>query len=346
MPVATQPGETDLLIPLPGAEQVDPYTVHTHYFGFTVPEARIGAFIYARYQPAFPLSQGGVGIFRGLDNLALLDAEHHDYRATMPWPQTGDGAIRFVNGLVIEALEPGELLRVSYRSPDGATWFEVEQRAITPLLARGYIVPGEEDHHAAGDAQPGGIEQFLQATGELVLRGERFEVDCLAVRDRSWNQVRVELPGGARPHPPIGWTPIAFGPELALNTAGFEAPDSDPAWRGLFDVPDDAPTHYESWISRDGEVQRITEVRREVLEYHPYLHAAVRQTLEVVDESGERLRFDGEAIAMAPMHSWPNIAFCDSVYRWTAEDGRQTHCTYQEIWHDTYQRAMKARRSR
>lgn len=53
-------GDTDLLIPLPAAgESWDPHLIHTHYFGFSVPEAAIGAFLYIRYQPAFPLSQGG-----------------------------------------------------------------------------------------------------------------------------------------------------------------------------------------------------------------------------------------------------------------------------------------------
>ena len=45
------------------------------------------------------------------------------------------------------------------------------------------------------------------------------------------------------------------------------------------------------------------------------------------------------------MHSWPNIAFRDSVFRW--EDllsKRVTHCTYQEICYDTYIRG--ARRDR
>ena len=44
------------------------------------------------------------------------------------------------------------------------------------------------------------------------------------------------------------------------------------------------------------------------------------------------------------MHSWPNVGFCDSVHRWEDEQGRVTHCTYQEIWWDRYQRKMGAAR--
>jgi len=344
MPLPTHAGHTDLHIPLPGeGEQLDPYTVHTHYFGFSIPEASIGAFIYGRYQPAFPLSQGGVVIFRGMNNVNVLDAEYHDYRTTMPWPEVDGSTITFVNGLTIDVVEPGELIRVRFESPDGGTRFEIEQRATTPLLARGHVMPGEDDHHDENDDRPGGIEQFMHCSGELVLRGERHDIDCLAVRDRSWLQIRGENPGGARPHPPLGWTPISFGDDLSLNATSFEAPDTDPVWTGLYDLPEGAPLHHAGWIVRDGESRRIVEVRRDVLRYHPRMFAAIRQELVVVDEDGERLRFTGEAIAMSAVHAWPNVAFHDSVYRWTDERGRETHCTYQEVWYADYQRAMAAR---
>ena len=51
----------------------------------------------------------------------------------------------------------------------------------------------------------------------------------------------------------------------------------------------------------------------------------------------------GEAIASASLPAWPNTSFHDSVYRWEDAEGRVTHATYQEIWFDTYQRAMVAR---
>jgi hypothetical protein len=138
---------------------------------------------------------------------------------------------------------------------------------------------------------------------------------------------------------------MAFGEDLALNATSMEAPDTDPAWAGAYELPDGAPLHHASWIVRDGRPLRLVRVRRNVLAYHPHTYAATRQELEVEDENGAVLRFSGEAIAMSPVHAWPNIVFHDSVYRWTAEDGRQTHSTYQEVWYDGYQRAMKERRT-
>jgi hypothetical protein len=178
----------------------------------------------------------------------------------------------------------------------------------------------------------------------LCLYDERFDVDCYAVRDRSWNQVRTEDPGGAQKSPPIGWSPAYFGEDLAFNVTSFEAPGTEPAWSGLYEVPPGAPTSYYKWLVSDGEPLEITEVRRNVLEYHPVLGSAIRQELELVDETGAVHRFEGRALSVTSMHSWPNIGFSDSVHRWEDERGRVTHCTYQEIWWDRYQRSIKNRR--
>jgi hypothetical protein len=346
MAIPVQPPETDLFVPLPpeGAGW-DPYTIHTHYFGFSVPERALGGFIYVRYQPAFPLSQGGVCVFHGLDNAQPLDMAFMDYRITMPWPRIEGATITTDNGLRIEFLEPGRRARVSFASADGRLSLDLLQSAVTPLFARGHVVPGEELHHA-GAGTPGGSEQFMHCTGEVVLNGERLAIDCYAPRDRSWCQLRAEPQGGAVPMPAIGWSPMYFGEELAFNQVGIEAPDADPAWAGSFEVPAGRPTHHFAWCYENGETRAVKRVRRAVLAYHPVLHAALRQEIEAETEDGEVRRFRGEAIAMTAMPAWPNVGFCDSVYRWEDEHGRVTHATYQELWADRYQRAVRLRLSR
>src|ERR1700757_112919 len=126
MPIATHPPETDLIVPLPGeGEHWDPWTIHTHYFGFSVPEAELGGFLYVRYQPAFPLSQGGVILFQGMDNLEPGDVEFIDYRLKMPYPTVEGNTITTYNGLRIEFLELGRKARVSFASADGDTTVEL-----------------------------------------------------------------------------------------------------------------------------------------------------------------------------------------------------------------------------
>ncbi|SNR91353.1 hypothetical protein SAMN06265360_1323 [Haloechinothrix alba] len=339
MSIQTRPSSTDLLLPRPGVnEQWDPHTIHTYYFGFSIPEARIGAFLYLRCQPAFPLSQGGVCIFRDTDNVEHTDIAFLDYEITMPWPSVEANRITTDNGLTIDFVEPGRAARLTYSSGDGAAALDIIAEAVTPLFARGHVMPGEEDHHG-GDRTPGGSEQFMHVTGELWLDGERHAVDCYAPRDRSWNQVRVERRGAVEV-PPVGWSPMYFGNDLIFNQISFEPGDTGPAWMGLYDVGD-RPSHHFAWIQLGDEVRSIRRVRRNVLEYHPDIYLPMRQEVEAEDERGEFYRFRGEAIACASLPAWPNASFHDSVYRWEDSQGRVTHATYQEIWFDKYQKAMK-----
>jgi len=133
-----------------------------------------------------------------------------------------------------------------------------------------------------------------------------------------------------------------FGPDLIFNQISFEPLDTDPAWAGLYDVGD-RPSHHFAWIQRGEETRSINWVRRDVLEYHPRIYLPTRQEITAEDERGEVYRFHGEAIACASLPAWPNTSFHDSVYRWTDEQGRTTHATYQELWFDDYQRRMKHR---
>ena len=337
MPLAVHPPETDVLLPRPSAgEAWDPHTIHTHYFGLSVPDEAVNVFVYLRCQPVFGLSTGGVCVFRGLDNRMPLGIEHLDWTVTMPWPEVAGNTVTTANGLRIDFVEPGRVVHLSYASPDGTTSFDVTQTAVTPLLVRGHVMPGE-DRDTDPAQRPGGSEQFMHCTGELVLDGDRYAVDCQPIRDRSWRQVRSEREVD---HPPVAWSPMRFGDDRMFNQVGFEAPDTSPPWKGLYDVADDARTFHFGWVWADGEARHLTRVRRDVVRRHPDLFAALEQTIEADDETGATWRFHGRAIAMAHLPSWPNNFFVDSLYRWEDEAGRVAHCTYQEAWYRKFHRAM------
>ena len=97
--------------------------------GSRSPRPQIGAFLYIRYQPAFPLCQGGVvDLPRAPTTSTPIDIEHLDYEMTMPWPEVDGNTITTANGLRIEFLEPGRVARVTYDSGDGTTSFDVDAR--------------------------------------------------------------------------------------------------------------------------------------------------------------------------------------------------------------------------
>jgi hypothetical protein len=301
MSIQEQAPETDLWLPLPpnGAE-IDPHTIHTHYFGFSIPEANLGGFIYIRYQPAFPLSQGGVCIFRGMDNMEILDVDYLDWQNTMRWPRIEGTTITTAHGLSVEFLQPGRRIRLRYDSPEAS--FDLLQTAITPLVARAHVMAGDAEN-ANPSTLPGGSEQFMHCTGKLSLRGEDFGVDCLAARDRSWNQVRTER-RGAVAMPPIAWTPIAFGKDLAFNQIGWEAPDTDPPLLEAYPVDPARPTHVYGWVHAEGRTNGLARVHREVHERHPITHLATHQTIEAQDDEGRTFRFTGQAMWYTASRRW------------------------------------------
>ena len=343
MAIATHPPETDVIVPLPGPEDHwDPHTIHTHYFGIQIPEAKIGAFIYFRYMPYFPLCQGGPIIYQGMNNLATTDAAFHDYEITMPWPRIDGNRITMANGLSVEFDEPGAHCLLRYTSSDGRTKLDVEARAVTPLKARGHVVPGEELHTGQ---EAGGTEQFMHYSGELVLHGERYDVDCVMPRDRSWRQVRSES-RDANLHPPVTWSPMYFGDDFAFNQVGIESPETHPAWEGLYEIPPGAPTHHFAWISVGDEIRDVVSVRRDVHRIHPLTFAPLEMTIDAEDETGETHHFEGSPIAFCPIMMWPNISAFDSIFRWEDGHGRVCHGTVQTMHVEAFAHKMKAGRER
>jgi len=334
--IAVEP-EKDLWLPLPEPGEVWPaHTLHTHYFGFSIPEAAIGAYIYIRYHPRFPLCQGGACIFQGLDNLEPLDMAHSEYQQVMPWPKVDGNVIETDNGLRVEFLELGRKVRVSFESKDGTTRFDTIHEALMPMLGRTHLMPTEAERKFEKLVQ-GGFEQFVRCTGTLELNGEHYDIDCTPMRDRSWCQVRTEE---QEEIPPLGWSPMCFGDaDLAFNAVSYESLDTNPRWKDIYPEPPFSPTMY-GWIYEDGQAYDTVKIRREVLEYHPRMTGAIKQHIEVTDERGKVHNFRGEAIAMTNLPQWWNASIRDSVYRWEDDHGRISHATYQEMHYGRFQREM------
>ena len=274
----------------------------------------------------------------------MLDAEHLDYEAWMDWPEVDGNTITTANGLRIEFTEPGREAKVSYSSAEEHVSSSSPPRAVTPLLKRGHVLPSEERRQRRLRSSRAACEQMMQVSGELVLHGERLEIDCTEARDRSWSQMRTERPA---PIPPIGWSPDVLRRRTSRSTRSASSRSTPtPPGRACYEVPADGPAFHWGWVLVDGEPRELASVRRNVLEYHPRTFTALRQEIDATDERGDSYHFEGESIAVATVPGWPNMQPWIHVVRWTDERGRQSHSSFQEIWFGTYQRAMHAERSR
>ncbi|OCL13592.1 hypothetical protein AOQ84DRAFT_372035 [Glonium stellatum] len=264
-----------------------------------------------------------------MNNLRPLDCEHSNIVNTIPWPKVTGTLLETDNGLSFDFIEPGHKMRIIYKSKDESTHFDIMQTGMCPALPRGHVMAGEYRDRQEGQ-KPGGLEQLMHCVGDLVLNWKHYKIDCYPARDRSWGQVRTE---DEVTFPPIGWSPVCFGKDFCFNQVGIEDYQKNkPDWEGVFQYVKSKPSHHFSWLVRGGtEVRNVVRVHRKVLEYHPELHSAIKQEIELEDNKGERYFLKGEAIAVAQLPSWPNNMFVDSVYRWEDDKGRMTYCTYRRL---------------
>jgi len=335
--------DTEIYIPTPGEGEVwSPWTVHTHYYSFSADEGNIGAYLYLRWQPASRTSQGGVSIFEGSDAVETLDMAHHDYRNTLGWPEVTEDGRKFTmaQNYAIENAEDLKSARLTYNSADGGTSFDLVTTGVTPLYARGHVVPTELglEGHAL---QPGGSDQLVDVVGDLVLNGKHHDVDCHAFRDRSWGQLRPEAPMAT---PPAACIPQYYGPDLAFNAVTIEHPDTDPSWRGIYEWPEDRSPVLYGWGMVDGEFVDIVDVVRDCSDFHPDHTCPQHQEVDITFSNGKTIHVVGDMVSMTTVFTWANAIVRCGVYRWQAPDGRIAYDSYQEMYFDgSYAREMRRR---
>ncbi len=254
------PADDDYHPPKSGAR----WEHETIWLWFYVPERKLGAWVYHFVRPNIGVSGGGVHVF---DDTAWFHMETPYYlnysNALMP-SEEDLKTWKFPTGFSFKTLEPLHKYHMSFRDRDVLS-FELDWTAIMEpwVVLRGD--PPTARH----------LDQFGRVTGELTLHGETMRVDCLAMRDRSWDH--------KRPEPwKDGWgggTYItgAASPELAFFGAG----------PGGFFLRDGVRSPLV-----DGRVERIRDPA----------HGFIRRIIvEGRDELGRQVLAEGEAVSRMGM---------------------------------------------
>src|SRR4030095_9525069 len=92
---------------------------------------------------------------------------------------------------------------------------------------------------------------------EVTLRGKRYAIDGIGMRDRSWGQLRTEA---NVPAPPVTWMTGPFPRSgISWNVAAHDDPELKPDWAGMFDIPRERLVH-DTWVYRDGRLSRLKNV--------------------------------------------------------------------------------------
>ncbi|AFR49413.1 DUF7065 domain-containing protein [Gordonia sp. KTR9] len=239
------------------------YETETFWFSFFVPERDIGAWIYTSIRQNVGATAGGLWMW---DRSATLpwDIPFYENFTALKMPTIDGQTLRSPTGARIDTVEPGMVYDLHYEDRDRIS---LELR-FTGLEAPVPLRKGAPPYPVASH-----YDQTGHVVGHLVLDGERIEVDCYAMRDRSWG------PRHERGYQRVGYTWLA-SQDLSMLT--FSAPTA---------TSDDIHSGY---IRRGEDVSRIVGGHR-IVGRDPKNAWVETLDISVVDEHGNEWTAAGTA---------------------------------------------------
>jgi hypothetical protein len=305
--------EDDLLHPESFVNVNDDSACETQYFGFSVPEADIHALCQNMRRPKFNLVSGGLYVFQGIKS-AMVQAELCDWRLFMNDSVVTKNNLhkfRYDNGYGVEILEPLKRYHMTYSDPARENSVDLIYQAVQPV-----VMFGDNNH----------LEQTMKVTGDLVLRGKHYAVDCFNIRDRSWGKPRQET---NNPIPPLDWMTGVFNEDFAFNCTVFDHASNNPH---PLAVPDEQALRA-GWIYYQGKLGRIVKASKRVKRGSMLEPLTVE--LKLSDERGRDFDMQGTLVASCPCNCWGNILVLISLMRWDC-NGSTAYGDDQSCYYNDY----------
>ena len=156
-----------------------PWWTETFWASFNVPDRKMGGWFYnqiLKNQGEHGTCNGGAWVWDASQAPALY--ERHAHGLAMPPGPRDLRDIALPNGNTIKQLVPNMKYQVTYSDPGK---FEAD------LIHEGLIAPNPHPAGVAPFWRGRHFDQPMRTTGHIVLHGERIEIDCFSVRDRSWS---------------------------------------------------------------------------------------------------------------------------------------------------------------
>ncbi len=260
----------------------DHWWTETCWFSFIVPARDLMAYVYCWQRPNIACSGGGVLIWDGSGE-TTWEIPFYDYQCNLP-PAEGDlRDIVWPNGIGIRCLSPLQRYAIQYKKSE-VLEIEIEFDAVMDPILNSVLDGGH-------------IDQVGRVTGHMKLRGEHSEIDCYAMRDRSWGP-RSDLIGmGGR----VGYC------------YGTASPDT--GFLLFTDIDDERDEMGKRWgyVIRDAERCDLVRAERRV---ERSAGRPTRIVIEGEDVAGRAVEIVGECrnrLAFAP---YPGMFCWLSLVRW------------------------------
>jgi len=278
----------------------DWWATETVWFSFHHPERRLGGWFYTMARPNIGTIAGGAWIWDDSAHLPWEVLYSANYSA-LPIPAGQDLTdITLPTGVSIKVLEPCMSYALGY--DDG-------ERLQARLRFDGVMAPEALTATGSTFGSAHHFDQFGRVSGHLDLHGERIDIDCLAMRDRTWGRRPENRPRQA-----------AYITAMADQDFGFLAVTNV--------QPDGEPIAY-GFLRRDGRNAGIAEGERSV-QRDPDTGMTTRIELRLTDQEGRTLSATGEPVSRIVInrHTFIDI---NSLIRWDL-DGETAWGEEQDMW--------------
>jgi hypothetical protein len=275
------------------------YDNETFWFSFFVPERHLGGWLYTGVRQHPGLTTGGLWIWddSGVNPADIPFYENFSYLKQPA--ERGPQHLAFPNGMSVTVREPLMAYDLGYDDRDRVK-VDLRFDAVEPPVS---LRRGERPYPKAAH-----FDQTGHVTGTLTLDGERIEVDCHAMRDRSWG------PRTERGYRRVGYTWLA-SPGLSVLCYTSPAAEQDEIHAG--------------YLRRDATVRGLVGGTRDVQRdrQHGWVSG---MRIDAKTDEGQRVQAEGVALSRMILPSATSLCI-NTAMRWTVE-GVTIHGEDQDVW--------------
>ncbi len=278
----------------------DWWATETAWFSFHHPARGLGGWFYTLVRPNIGTVTGGAWVWDGSAHLPWEVLYSANYSALeLPRDQDLDHC-RLPTGVAIDVLEP--TLRY-------ALGFHDAPRLEASLVFEGVMPPEPLSAVGSTFGSAHHFDQLGRVHGHLVLHGERIDIDCLGMRDRTWGRRPEDRPRQA------AYVTAAASPGHALLAVTNGRAEGDPIAYGF--------------LRRDGRTVPLAGGER-LVERDPREGWMTRIVVRGEDRAGRRFEASGEPVSRIVLnrHTFIDI---NSLVCWRL-DGDEAWGEDQDMW--------------
>ena len=274
------------------------YENETFWYSFFVPERRLGGWLYTGVRQNAGVTHGGLWIWDDSGHLPWTTRFYEGF-AHLKTPPSGSGDLSFATGMTIKVREPLMSYDLGYDDRDRVKVALRFDAVEEPVALRHGTPPYPKASH---------FDQMGRVTGEIILDGERVDVDCVAIRDRSW---------GPRPERGSQRVGYAWGGSENTSFLTYSAPTA---------TSDDVHSGY---LRREGDIRYIVRGQRSISR-DPETLLPRMITVQAEDEDGRQITARGQALSHLILPGATVMTVCTAL-SWTV-DGQTIVGEDQDVW--------------